>query len=389
MAGTLSRRSILKSTGLSLGGLAATGVFAGSGLANPAFAKEAAKKAVSGTPDFLIGPKPGVADLSRNENPYGPAPSALKTMEYAGSRGAYYPTSIQQRLAEMIAERNNVSADHVIVTTGSSEALCAISVMLGRDGPAVVPALFFDHPVSYAVGLKLASMKPVPMTNGLLMDLPALEAAVTDETGLVVINNPNNPTGEFIEGSVLKPYVSRMAKKAPVIVDEAYMEIADNPEKNTCVDLVRAGENVIVTRTFSKIYGMAGLRVGYAIAQPEVIQRIGRARMTWGSGPGFAAAVASYNDEAFLKASLSKIREGKEMVMSALSDLELEAIPSGANFVYFKTDRKADDVRDAFAKKDVVVRGKYFDYEGWTRVSMGRLDDLEKFAKALPQAIGA
>ncbi|MEM6538933.1 MAG: hypothetical protein AAF668_14535, partial [Pseudomonadota bacterium] len=102
MAGTLSRRSILRSTGLSIGGLAATGVFAGSGLANPAFAKEAAKKAVSGTPDFLIGPKPGVADLSRNENPYGPAPSALKTMEYAGSRGAYYPTSIQRRLAEMI-----------------------------------------------------------------------------------------------------------------------------------------------------------------------------------------------------------------------------------------------------------------------------------------------
>ncbi|MEM1397354.1 MAG: histidinol-phosphate aminotransferase family protein, partial [Pseudomonadota bacterium] len=80
---------------------------------------------------------------------------------------------------------------------------------------------------------------------------------------------------------------------------------------------------------------------------------------------------------------------GKEMVMSALSDLGLEAIPSGANFVYFKTDKKADDVRDAFGKKDVIVRGKYFDYEGWTRVSMGRLGDLEKFAKALPQAIGA
>ena len=362
----------------------------GAAVAAPSFAGAAAARARTADPfPGLLGPADGVADLSRNENPYGPPASALRMVEYGGLKGAYYPMKAAGRLAEMIAERHDLTPDHVAVTTGSSEALCALAVMFGRKGPAVAPRLFFDFPVAYAVDLDLATLAGVPMAADLSTDLPGLEAAANAGAGFVQICNPNNPTGELIPGDRLKPAVVRMAKKSTVIVDEAYMELAADPEANSCIDLVRAGHDVVVTRTFSKIYGMAGLRVGYAIAAPDTAARISRACMTWNSGPGLAAAVGCYNDEKFLAGSLSKVREGREMAVAAVEQLGLAHVPSSANFLFFRTDRPADAVRDDFEARGVIVRGRYFDYEGWTRVSMGRLEDVERFCRDLPAVVRA
>ncbi|MBI1392320.1 MAG: aminotransferase class I/II-fold pyridoxal phosphate-dependent enzyme [Alphaproteobacteria bacterium] len=377
----LSRRGLLRSAG----GLA------GASVATLAFARTEGPAAASNDLSSLarLGPAKGVADLSRNENPYGPAPSALRMVEYAGKRGAYYPTDAEDHLGAMIAEKHNVAPEQVVVTSGSSEALCALSIALGRNGPVVAPRLFFDYSVVYGEGLGLASLQRVAMKGDLATDLGALEARVSDATGFVQLCNPNNPTGELIPGATLKPAVRRMAARTTVVVDEAYMELADDPVGNSCVDLVREGLNVIVTRTFSKIYGMAGLRVGYAIAAPEMAAKIRQARMTWISGTGLAAAIGSYNDERFLAMSLSKIVEGREMVKDAIASLGLEALPTSTNFVYFKTGRQADEVRADFAARNIVVRGAYMDYTDYTRVSMGRLEDIEKFTKALPMVVGA
>ena len=346
--------------------------------------------APSADPDpKLLGPRGGVALLSRNENPYGPAPSALKMIEYAGKKGAYYPDIAGAKLAEMIAERHGVTSDMIAITTGSGEALSAIALIYGKNGPIVAPRLFWDTTALYAVNLGMAEIDRVALAPDMSTDLAAIEAKVTTSTGLVQLCNPNNPTGLVADPVALKAAVVRMSKLTTVLVDEAYMELADDPDGNTCIGLVKAGHNVIVSRSFSKIYGMAGIRVGYTISSPEIAAKIQSTAMSWISGVGLAAAIGSYDDTTFLDFSKGKIVEGRKMVLTTLDALDLEYLPSQTNFVYFKSGKPANDVAKAMKDRGIYIRGQYMDYTDWTRVSMGKIEDVERFCKALPEVVGA
>jgi histidinol-phosphate aminotransferase len=337
----------------------------------------------------LLGPEEGVALLARNENPYGPSQSALKMIEYAATKGAYYPDKAYPRLAEMIAERHGVAPEQIAITTGSGEALSAVALVYGPKGPIVAPRLFWDTTALYAAQLGMAEIVRVPLAADMSVDLAAIEAAVTDETGLVQLCNPNNPTGLVSEKGAHKAAIKRMAKKTTVLVDEAYIELCDDPEGESCVELIKAGHNVIVSRTFSKIYGMAGLRVGYTISSPETADKIRKTAMSWIAGTGLAAAIGAYNDEKFLSYSKSKIVEAREMITSKTSELGMEALPSQTNFVYFKSGKPANDVAKTMADNKILVRGQYMDYKDWTRVSMGKIEDVERFCAFLPEAVSA
>ncbi len=337
----------------------------------------------------LLGPDDDIALLARNENPYGPSESALKMVEYAGKKGAYYPGQANILLAEMIAERHGVAPEQIVITTGSGEALSAIAVLYGPKGPIVAPRLFWDTTALYAVRLGMAEITRLPLAADMSIDMPAIEAAVSEETGLVQLCNPNNPTGMVSEKGPFKAAVKRMAKKTTVLVDEAYMELADDPEGNSCIDLVKKGHNVIVSRTFSKIYGMAGLRVGYTISSPEIAEKIRGTAMSWIAGTGLAAAIGAYNDEKFLTYSKSKIVEAREMVLDVTKKLGMETLPSQTNFVYFKSGKEANDIQKSMEAKKIIVRGQYMDYNEWTRVSMGKIEDVERFCAFLPEAAGA
>lgn len=337
----------------------------------------------------LIGPKEGEARLNSNENPYGPAKSALDMAAYAAKMGAYYADGAVNTLYDMIAERHGLTRDHITVSTGSAEALCAAAIVFGRKGPIVAPRLFFDFTPMYAKRLGLAEVTRVPMADDLGIDLAALEAATTQQTGCVHICNPNNPTSRLLPAAALKASVKRMAAKTAVVIDEAYMELTDDPDANSCIDLVRAGHNVVVARTFSKIYGMAGLRVGYVLADPETTKQLRSIKMSWLSGVSIAGAIGSYKDTAFLEYSKAKVAEGRDMVVSTLASLGMEAQPSQTNFVYFKSGQSANAVKDALAAQNINIRGQYMDYDAWSRVSMGRLEDVERFCKALPAAAQA
>jgi len=310
-------------------------------------------------------------------------------IEYAGKKGAYYPDIAGQKLAAMIAERHGVTPDMIAITTGSGEALSAIALIYGKKGPIVAPRLFWDTTALYAVNLGLAEIDRVALGSDMSTDLAAIEARVTAGTGLVQLCNPNNPTGLVADPVALKAAVERMSKLATVLVDEAYMELADDPEGNTCIGLIKEGHNVIVSRTFSKIYGMAGIRVGYTISSPETAAKIQSTSMSWISGVGLAAAIGSYDDTAFLDFSKGKIVEGRQMVVTTLDALDLEYLPSQTNFVYFKSGKEANDVQKAMKERKISIRGQYMDYNEWTRVSMGTIEDVEKFCKALPEVIGA
>lgn len=330
-------------------------------------------------PPNLFGPKPGVALLSRNENPYGPSPKVMPAVAEATGQGAYYADT--SYLQSMIAEKNGISPAQVSLSTGSGEALAAVAMAWGTSGALVVPTLFWETTVLYAEN-KGVKVKRIPLTEGWDIDLAAMEAAVDDSVSLVHICNPNNPTGRLLDPVALKSFCERVSKKCTVLVDEAYNELTDDPASNSVMDLVRAGENVIVARTFSKIYGMAGMRVGYMMANEENTAKIASYVMSWMGAPQVAGAVAAYNDEGFLAMSKSKVTEARQMVFAAATEAGLTYLPSETNFVYVKVP-DAEALRAAMAEKQIMIRGAYGDLTQWSRVSMGRIPDVERYCEAL------
>jgi histidinol-phosphate aminotransferase len=192
----------------------------------------------------------------------------------------------------------------------------------------------------------------------------------------------------LIPASDLRAFADTVTPRATLLVDEAYNELTDAPGDNTLIDLARAGRDVIVCRTFSKIYGMAGMRVGYAITTEENADLIRGYLMSFGGNvAGVAAAIASYSDTGFLEESRAMVLEGREMILDAVARAGLTALPSQTNFVYVKVP-DADKVQAAMGERGIRIRGAYGPWTQWSRVSTGRLEDVERYAKALPEVIG-
>lgn len=350
----------------------------------PLASAQAAMTQAAPPPDF--GPMPGQALLSRNENPFGPSPSAVRAITETASKGCYYADRGLGRLQAMIAERNNVPIEQVVVGSGSTEILCAIALAWGSRGPILCPDLFWDTTVRYGERQGVQSIR-VPLTSDMNVDLAGLNAAMNDSVSLIQICNPNNPTGVLIPSADLRVFAAQVAPRATLLVDEAYNELTDRPDDNTMIDLVREGGDVIVCRTFSKIYGMAGLRVGYAITSEENARLIRGYLMSFGGNvAGIAGALASYNDTDFLNRSRAMVLEGREMIMDAVERSGLTALPSQTNFVYVEVP-DADAVRAAMAERGISIRGAYGPWKRYSRVSTGKLEDVARYASALPEII--
>ncbi|MDC8753949.1 histidinol-phosphate transaminase [Erythrobacter sp. sf7] len=342
----------------------------------------ASTTAAPAVPDF--GPKAGQALLSRNENPYGPAPSALRAITETAKMGCYYADRGLDRLTAMIAERHGVMPSQVVVGEGSTEILCAISLAWGREGAILCPDLFWDTTVLYGERQGVTSIR-VPLAADMSVDLDGMAPKVTDGVALVQICNPNNPTGMLIPSAALRDFAAKVTPHATLLVDEAYNELTDRPDDNSMIDLVRSGADVIVCRTFSKIYGMAGMRVGYAITSEANAQRIKSHLMSFGGNlSGLAAAIASYNDTPFLDRSRAAVLEGRAMILDAVAKAGLTALPSQTNFVFVQVP-DANALRDSMAERGIAIRGAYGAWSGYSRVSTGKLEDVARYAAALPE----
>lgn len=352
--------------------------------ARPVFAKPTAAAGPA------YGPVAGVAKLNANENPYGPSPAALNAIMEASSKGAYYVGDSVPMLQSMIAERHSLTPENVALSSGSSGVLTYLAVAMTRDGGKILgPDLFWDTTSKKAVQ-QGGEIVRVPNGDNLEIDLEAIEKAITDDISMVHLCNPNNPTGLVLDPEKLEAFCKRVSKKTLVLVDEAYNELTDDPPKNSMVKLVKQGYDVVVARTFSKIYGLAGMRVGYMLASPERLQQIDR----FGLGnyamnqAGVAAAIASYNDEGFLTYSKSKVVEAREMVMAAVTNAGLKPLPSATNFVFVNLgDMNAQTFREKMQERNVYIRGIYGQYTNWSRVSMGHIHDVEKYVAALPAVV--
>jgi len=321
---------------------------------------------------------PGQIRLMFNENPYGPSPKALAEVAKILPKTAYYPGAIEDDLMGLFMARHQLDREQVLLASGSNEGLQAAMMAFGKHGKVISPALTYSDHLQYAEKLGVAVHR-VPLREDMAIDLEAVARAVDDSVSLVYLCNPNNPTGMAIDGDELRSFCREVSPRVPILIDEAYNELTDRPDYTSMVDLVRGGSNILITRTFSKIFGMAGLRVGYGMGHPDIVSVVNDNVMAWRNGVGLYAAYHSYLDEDFIAFSREKILQGREMVNATFRRHGIEPLPSQTSFVYADIQRDADVFKARMAERNVKIRGIYEGYSTFSRVSMGRIEELRIF----------
>jgi histidinol-phosphate aminotransferase len=323
--------------------------------------------------------------LIANENPYGPGPAAQAAAERAVALGWRYATREVRQLKAAIAEHEGVDISQVMIGAGSAEILRVAALRFASDGGEVLTARpTFSFLPGYARRLG-AELRELPLTDDMAFDMPAISAAVGDRTRLVYLCNPNNPTGTRIDGSVVRGFCEQVSDRVPVLIDEAYMDLSDDFTEHTALPRVLAGDRVIIARTFSKLHGMAGLRVGYALAPAGMIEELEQLRVTIPSLVGVMAATASLGDEAFLAFSRAQIREAMQITTAAMDEIGREYTPSFGNFVLFDTGVPAREFSKAMRAAGILTGMSYRPYDTWARISMGKTEDMQALAVAMAE----
>ncbi len=326
----------------------------------------------------------GAIRLGLNENAYGPSESAKKAIIESLSEANRYPRQFISDLKAKIAARENLTPDHVMITAGSTELLGLAGLYFGLHGGEMLachPTFDFLMAYSETLGCK---WDRTPLTADHQYDLEALSSKTSGDTKLIFVCNPNNPTGVEIPYPVLQDFCKSHAAKYPVYIDEAYIELSPNGHKSSMSHLIQELPKLIVARTFSKVFGLAGMRIGYALAQPEVIKgmtELHTGRSITLSNAGAAAAMACMDDKVFENFSRTKIIEGREMTSKAFTMWGVDHLPSAANFIFFKNDKFSMDPVKAFAQDNIFIRS-YDYYPGWTRVSIGTTEEMSAFILA-------
>ncbi|MEL7222085.1 MAG: histidinol-phosphate transaminase [Bacteroidota bacterium] len=326
--------------------------------------------------------------LSANENPYGPSPKMQQAMQKAFANVCRYPGSYYDALMGMLAQKHGVSKDHIVLTAGSTEGLKIAGIVYGGEGSNIIAAdPVFLALQNYAEQFGTYIHK-VPVTKDMVHDLSAMEQRITQSTRLVYVCNPNNPTSALQPGRELEDFCSTISKRTMVFADEAYFDYIEDPAYPTMIKLVQQGKNVIVARTFSKVYGLAGIRIGYLIARPDIIQRLGKKTMARPNVLAVAAAKAAMEDEAFYQFSLQKNKECLQLMKTTLDELSLEYVPSSCNFVFFRSGRPISELNEAYLKEGIRVGRPFPPLTDWCRVSMGTVEQVEQLCEATRRIFG-
>ncbi len=324
--------------------------------------------------------------LSANENPWGPGPQARAAIVAATDEGCRYGMDYYGKLVEAIAAQEKVDKDRIVVGSGSGELLHMLALAYCDRGQVVCAWPTFNQLMGFAEKLGCETKK-IPVDAELRHDLPALAAATTPNTALLYVCNPNNPTGTVIDGARLRAFCGEMAQRALVVVDEAYLDLVDDGVTESMVDLARAGSNLIVLRTFSKIHGLAGLRVGYGIAPPGIVQRLRRYQMATPNLLGLAAATASLGDTDFLTRTRASLIADRRRITTACDELGLRYVPPQGNFVFLKPGMPLDGFRAKMKEKQIEVGRPFEPLLDWCRVSVGTTAETGVFIDALRAAV--
>ncbi len=367
-----SRRQWLKTSALAAAGLAASANLR-------AFPREAASPALSPLEENVI-------LLNSNENPYGISEKARSALVRAANESHRYPQGSYSRLKELISSQERISPEHIILGAGSTEIMTILIAAYGaRRGVLASDPTYFDF-VDYAERAGCI-LRLVRLNEKLEHDLTSMAGRIGPDIGLIYICNPLNPTGTITPKEGLFDFCGEASRKALVAVDEAYHDYVEDGAYSSMLDLVRQGGNVVVMRTFSKIHGLAGLRVGYGMAHPDIIKKLEAFQMNFApvSYPGLRAAMASYQDSGFRISGIEKNRSVRSSLYRQLEKLGYEPIPTHANFVLFKVGRDAREVAAEFSARRIMVRPFSFWGSHWIRVTLGTPEEMRIFSSALAQ----
>ncbi len=326
--------------------------------------------------------------LNANENPYGPSDSAKKAMASVVDSSFRYPFAEVDALKSQVASKYGLKSSEVTLGGGSTEILNMAGLAFGLQNGSIVSAYpTFETLLRTAKRFDCEWIQ-VHLDKDYKHDLKAIEQAITSNTKLVYIVNPNNPTGTLADPTELLDFCKRVSQRVPIFVDEAYTEFLPDPEKNTVIPLIKQGYDIIVAKTFSKVYGMAGLRVGFALAPPKRIEQLEKygVSLSMVSKISVAAASACLGDEDFIKFSRTKNKESRDLTYQLIQEAGYDnIIPSHTSFIMFPIKMDGSQFLAKMRQNGVGVRAWNFYDQNWCRVSLGVPDDMRSFGKVLKQ----
>jgi histidinol-phosphate aminotransferase len=322
-----------------------------------------------------------IIKLASNENPLGPSPKALAAMRDALDRAHFYPDGGGWALRSAIAEKLGLERENVVLGNGSNEIIEFIGHAFLRPGDEVITA---RHAFAvYTLMAQLFGAKTIEVPDpGFTHDLNAMLAAVGLRTRQIFIANPNNPTGTMVGQPEIDRFMERVPDDVLVVFDEAYYEFLENPPD--VLKFVREGRNVVVMRTFSKIQGLAGLRIGYGLASKEIADVLQKTRQPFNANSiAQAGALAGIRDEEYMQKTRELTHEGREFLQSEFSSMDLEFVPSAANFVLVRVG-DGDKIFQALLRRGLIVRAmRSYKLPEWIRVSVGTMDQNRRFIAEL------
>lgn len=388
MSSNFTRRDWLRASGLLTAGLSTGFRFAKAPAAThgqSVFTDEFA--ALSVPPDTM--PKLR-ARLLANENPLGIAPSAKEALVKAADSGNRYAWMEFGQLKEMIAADEGIKPANIMLSPGSSDILMAAANHFAKGGGTILTSVMTYDDLLERAKKQGANIVALPMTKDYKFDLNAIKAAITPDVKMVYIVNPNNPTGTIIPAAELEAFCREVSPKVPVFLDEAYIDFYEPADRPKLGKLVAEGMNVILARTFSKIHGFAGLRLGYAIASPEMLQTL--KQYTNGefavSITTLMAGVASYQDKEWQNHCRTENAKARAYTTKALTDMGYEVIPSAANFILFPIRMKTKPFSDQLFASGIGIQTRDFNGQPYCRVSVGTMDEMVIFMDGFKKVVG-
>ena len=333
----------------------------------------------------------GCIKLASNENPYGPSPKAVEAIKGALAGLHDYPDGGAFYLRQALADKHRVDANQIIIGNGSNELLDMVVRTCVRPGENVLfanPSFIVYKLVPQASGL---TVRDVPLTSDMRYDLPAIAKAVDERTKLVFVGNPNNPTGTYLTRAELDEFFARIPQDVIVVMDEAYCEYAVAPDYPNGLDYLSRRERVLVLRTFSKCYGLAGLRVGYGMGNTELVAMLNRCRQPFNvNSLALVGAIAALTDEEHVATTVRRNRSELTRLVSALRGRGLTVYDSQANFVLVDFKRDGEKLFSQMLKQGVIVRPvANYGLPTCLRITIGKPEQNDRLLETLDRVLAA
>jgi histidinol-phosphate aminotransferase len=322
--------------------------------------------------------------LASNENPLGPSPLAVEAARNALSESNRYPDGSGFYLRQALARKHEISMDQIILGGGSTELIDLVARLLLRPTDAGVTS-YGSFPLYYiAVRATGARLIETPLNN-YRFDLDAIAQNLSAQTKLVFLANPNNPTGTMFTSDEFDAFLARVPNHVFVVLDEAYCDYIERPDYSRSVDIVKRRGNLMVLRTFSKVYGLAGLRIGYGLGPAELLDELNKIRGPFNtSGVAQAAALAALDDREHVRRSIDSNNAGLARIAGGLKELGVRCVPSVANFILAEFGYDTEPLSEELTKRGVIVRPmRWMGFPQAIRVSVGTRAENEKFLSAL------